>query len=76
MEIDNVRGDDMIRSFEVRAYKKGLVCDLARDLDKELVKLQKEGWNIISIYNVPCEEYESCVGYFDSVLFVIIAEHE
>lgn len=66
----------MVRSFEVRTYKQGLVCDLARDLDDKLVTLQKDGWEIISVINTPCKEWESCKGYFDSVLFTIIAEHK
>ena len=66
----------MVRSFEVRTDKQGLVCDLARDLDKKLVELQRNGWNIISVANTPCKEWEACKGYFDSVLFTIIAERK
>ena len=64
----------MVRSFEVRTYKQGLVCELARDLDKKLVELQQSGWKIISVVNTPCKEWEACKGYFDTVLFTIIAE--
>lgn len=46
----------MVRSFEVRTHKQGLVCDLARDLDKKLVELQQNGWEIISVFNTPCKE--------------------
>ena len=66
----------MVRSFEVRTYKQGLVCELARDLDKKLVALQQDGWKIISVVNIPCKEWEACKGYFDTVLFTIIAEHK
>ena len=66
----------MIRSFEVRTYKQGLVCKLSRDLDAKLIELQQSGWNIISVVNTPCKEWETCKGYFDSVLFTIIAEHK
>ena len=66
----------MVRSFEVRTYKQGLVHNLARDLDEKLVALQEDGWRIISVVNTPCKEWESCKGYFDSVLFTIIAEHK
>lgn len=66
----------MVRSFEIRAHKPGLVHNLARDLDNKLVELQQDGWNIISVFNTPCREWEACKGYFDSVLFTIIAEHK
>ena len=66
----------MIRSFEVRTDKRGLVCNLARKLNGKLIELQEDGWKIISVVDTPCREWESCVGYFDSVLFTIIAEHE
>lgn len=66
----------MIRSFEVRTYKQGLVCNLARDLNEKLVELQQNGWKIISVVDTPCKEWEACKGYFDSVLFTIIAEHK
>ena len=65
----------MVRSFEVRTNKQGLVCDLARNLNKKLVELQQDGWKIISVVDTPCREWEACNGYFDSVLFTIIAEH-
>ena len=39
-----LRGGKMVRSFEVRTYKQGLVCDLARQLNEKLVKLQEDGW--------------------------------
>ena len=66
----------MIRSFGVRSHKQALVGDLARELDRKLVALQEDGWKIISIVNTPCKEWEACKGYFDSVLFTIIAEHK
>ena len=66
----------MVRSFEVRAYKQGLVNGLARELDTKLLELQRDGWKIISVVSTPCKEWESCKGYFDSVLFTIIAEHK
>ena len=66
----------MIRSFEVRTYKQGLVCELSRKLNEKLVELQNDGWKIISVVNTPCKEWEACKGYFDSVMFTIIAEHK
>lgn len=66
----------MIRSFEVRTYRQGWVHDLAKDLDRKLVELQKDGWEIISVVNTPCKEWEAGKGYFDSILFTIIAEHK
>ena len=66
----------MVRSFEVRTDKQGLVYNLARDLNEKLVDLQKKGWKIISVVDTPCKEWEACKGYFDSVLFTIIAEHK
>lgn len=66
----------MVRSFEVRTYKQGSVCDLARKLNERLVELQEDGWKIISVVNTPCKEWEACKGYFDSVLFTIIAEYK
>jgi hypothetical protein len=66
----------MTRSFEVRTYKQGLVCNLARELDEKLTTLQQEGWEIVSVVNTPCKEWEANKGYFDSVLFTIIAKHK
>ena len=66
----------MIRSFEVRTYRQGLVCELARNLDKKLIELQQDGWKIISVVDTPCKEWEASKGYFDTVLFTIIAEHK
>lgn len=66
----------MVRSFEVRTHKQGLVCNLARDLDEKLAELQKDGWKIISVVDTPCKEWGASQGYFDSVLFTIIAEHK
>lgn len=66
----------VVRSFEIRTYKSGLVCNLARDLDDKLAKLQRDGWEIISVINTPCKEWEAGKGYFDSVLFTIIANHK
>ena len=66
----------MVRSFEVRTHKQGLVCELASNLDRKLVELQQNGWEIISVVNTPCKEWEACKGYFDTVLFTIIAEHK
>lgn len=65
----------MIRSFEVRAINKAQVCNLSRRLNDKLHMLQENGWEIISVFNTPCEEYEACVGYFNSTLFTIIAKH-
>lgn len=64
----------MVRSFEVRAKKKSLVCNLSRDLDELLIDLQSKGWNIINVISTPCNEYDFKDGYFDSTLFTIIAE--
>lgn len=66
----------MVRSFEVRTHNQGLVCYLAKDLDEKLVELQQDGWKIISVVDTPCKEWEACKGFFDSVLFTIIAEHK
>lgn len=46
----------IVRSFEVRASKKSLVCNLARYLDKELCELQRCGWDIVSVTSTPVEE--------------------
>lgn len=64
----------MIRSFEVRAINKLQVCNLSRRLDDKLHMLQENGWEVISIFHTPCEEYESGEGYFNSTLFTIIAK--
>lgn len=45
-------------------------------IDKKLIELQQDGWKIISVFNIPYKEYEPREGYFDSVQFAIIAEHE
>ena len=66
----------MVRSFGVRAYSQGLVCNLASDLDKKLIELQQNGCKIISVVDTHCKEWEPCRGYFDSTLFTIIAEHK
>lgn len=63
------------RAFEVRAKKKALIYDLARDLDRKLCDLQKVGWNIISVNATSCQEYEY-PGYYDSTLYTIIASAE
>ena len=65
----------MIRSFEIRAINKSQVCNLSRRLDDKLHMLQENGWEIISVFNTPCEEYEAGVGCFNSTLFTIIAKH-
>lgn len=65
----------MVRSFEVRATKEELVCDLSRNLDRELVQLQGIGWKIISVISTPVKEY-NYPKYFNSTLFTIIAERE
>jgi len=65
----------IVRSFEVRANKKALVNDLARDLDSKLCELQREGWTILNVVSTPCIEWDY-PKYFDSMLFTIIAEHE
>lgn len=64
----------MVRSFEVRAKKKSLVCNLSRDLDELLNDLQSKGWRIINVVSTPCNEYSFKDGYFDSTLFTVIAE--
>lgn len=66
----------MIRSFEVRTHNPRLVHNLARDLDEKLVELQQDGWEIISVTNTPCVEWDPDKGYFDSALFTVIAEHK
>lgn len=66
----------MIRSFTVSTYKPGLVHELGRMLDRELVDLQERGWKIISVTPVPCKEWDSGKGYFDTMMFVIVAERE
>lgn len=65
----------MIRSFEVRATKEELVCNLSRDLDRELIRLQGIGCKIISVISTPVKEYDY-PKYFNSTLFTIIAERE
>ena len=65
----------MVRSFEIRATKEELVCNLSRDLDRELVQLQGIGWKIISVIPTPVKEY-NYPKYFNSTLFTIIAERE
>lgn len=65
----------IVRSFEVRATKKALVCNLAQDLDRKLRDLQHMGWHIISVTATPVLEYEYPKS-FDSTLFTIIAEIE
>lgn len=62
----------IVRAFEVRAHNRYLVCDLANDLDRELLNLQEDGWNIISVTATPVKEY-NYPDYFDSTLFTIIA---
>lgn len=64
----------MIRSFTVSTDKPGLVRDLGRDLNEKLIELQKCGWKIISVTPVPCKEWEFGKGYFDTTMFVIVAE--
>ena len=62
----------IVRAFGVRAYNKNLTCALANDLDRELLNLQKNGWNIISVTATPVKEY-NYPDYFDSTLFTIVA---
>ena len=64
----------IVKSFEVRATKKSLVCDLSQDLNSLLNDLQCEGWRIINVVSTPCIEYDFKDGYFDSTLFTVIAE--
>lgn len=66
----------MVRSFVVRAYDHNFLRVVASVLDEKLIELQQDGWKIISVFNIPFEEYEPREGYFDSVQFIIIAEHE
>lgn len=63
----------MVRSFEVRAKKPSLVCNLAQELDRELMSLQDNNWKIISVTSCPIKEYDY-PSSFDSMLFVIVAE--
>jgi hypothetical protein len=62
----------IVRAFGVRAHNKNLTCALANDLDRELLNLQKNGWNIISVTATPVKEYHY-PDYFDSTLFTIVA---
>lgn len=62
------------RSFSVRADCEELIGSLGNKLDEELIDLQNKGWKIISVESVPCKEYRY-PKYFDSTLFVIIAQH-
>lgn len=63
-----------IRSFGIRTNNPALVHNLAEDLDRKLIELQEDGWKILSVSNTPCKEWDSKQGYFDSILFTIIAE--
>lgn len=65
----------MVRAFSVRATSEGLVSSLGNKLDEELIKLQHEGWKVISVESAPCKEYDY-PKHFDSILFTIIAEHD
>lgn len=65
----------MIRAFEIRTNKQSLVHRLASKLDNELVRLQQNGWKIISVTVTPVKEYDY-PNYFDSTLFTIIAKNE
>ena len=65
----------IVRSFEVRASKKSLVCNLARYLDEKLCALQRCGWDIVSVTSTPIEEYDYPKS-FDSILFTIVATRE
>lgn len=62
----------IVRSFEIRAAKETLVCDLAKKLDRKLCDLQSDGWNIISVTATPVIEYAYPTS-FESTLFTIIA---
>lgn len=64
-----------VRAFEVRAKKEQQVADLARELDKTLIKLQKSGWNVKSVTAIPCKEWDY-PDYFASTLFTIVAEYD
>ena len=66
----------MVRSFEVKAYNQCLLRVITSVLNEKLIELQQDGWKIISVFNIPYKEYEPREGYFDSVQFAIIAEHE
>lgn len=65
----------IVRAFEVRANKEMLVCNLARDLDSELRKLQDNGWMVMSVTATKCKEYDYPKP-FESTLFTIVASHE
>ncbi len=62
----------IVRAFGVRAHNKNLTCALANDLDRELLNLQEDGWNIISVTATPVKEYYY-PDHFDSTLFTIVA---
>ena len=62
----------IVRAFGVRAHNKNLTCALANDLDRELLNLQGDGWNIISVTATPVKEYYY-PDHFDSTLFTIVA---
>lgn len=66
----------MVRSFGVKAYDKCSLRVITSVLNEKLIELQQDGWKIISVFNIPYNEYEPRDGYFDSVQFAIIAEHE
>lgn len=66
----------MVRSFGVRAYNQCSLRVIASVLNEKLIELQQDGWKIISVFNIHYKEYEPREGYFDSVQFAIIAEHE
>lgn len=63
----------MVRAFEVRARKKGLVCNLSQDLDAKLFTLQKAGWKILNVFCTECEEWDY-PEKFKSSVFTIVAE--
>lgn len=65
----------MVRAFEVRATKEELVCSLARDLNEKLMRLQDDGWTIISVTPTKCREYHYPKP-FESTLFTIIASKD
>lgn len=62
----------IVRAFGVRAHNRNLACALANDLDRKLLELQEDGWDIISVTATPVKEYEY-PNRFDSTLFTIVA---
>ena len=68
--VEKERTDMVVRAFEVRATKEQQVADLGRKLDCELIRLQKNGWNIKSVTATPCKELDY-PDYFASTLFTI-----